>query len=1049
LTAALLAVGGLTSAASAQTPALPNDPRIPRVLQKAPPPAPSQVVPGRYTEEPLLIEEEQVSEHATPPRIMLPPPGISRDPRFMNYPGLPECADDDELTPAQEVTLRCLLFTIHPLAAFIGLEIEVPATTLPSPTYLEHPPQYIAPSPDLPLLSEERVPELVGLPEEVERLDFMPAEVEVLDVMPSEESETHYELLVPWIDSTHLFRMPFFPQTEIEVGVRDQQTGAMLFGLGVELSRTGTVVVNAEAKEVLPPPRPLWDIGPRTQSLEAGQTGFGSVPTPSQSDIERYRRIGCCCCPDPAFTYEIIQGSTRLLQLRQVPFRIEVGNNDVADYVTLDEPTEFLVQGLHVGTTTMYMWFGDRNDPTNQEKLTFQVNVLPEPCKHACPVEKCKKDSTQLTYVPQVVADWDNEIVVGVDPAKRGETMHGVSGRVYLFAGSKMENVMADGRLVIEMWGINPENPLAGKVCLQPWVIDKDILNREYLNTGGIFGPCYSLKLPWPGYRPDISQVEMRLRYEPAKGIPLYDMHMVTLISGPDPKALYSWKQPAPAAPVPVGKCHYSTEQTSADKDTMRCPAKTQVQLSVLIASVDSKAARTLNLARTTGKAGPWAMEVADEVRLKSLRAGLNGLRESYRANLLAEPCLVTLSGQQVSFLSGGEVIKPVIPGIVDGVHFETCGTRLNCQPTVLADGKIRLEVEQEICELIPPYEQDANSTVRADSTSQRIHTIAEVARGHALVICGPRLNGKSRLVVIMTPTVIETAAAAPLDTRVFSKIGTALRHCLPDICPFINSYPSDPQRRMMVLMNQSENLRQIEAEMEQFWRVDQPSHLSPERLHAGLDDFDLVVSDLLVKCQREFSRGHYAGAQDLAQQAIQRNREATFAHPLVVGGLLQRVKEVASIPLGTVDPSAGKPAGTNSVPRGEGKSIGSKDRMVEALMEEFNNAFKEARYRDAETLAQRALELDPENGIAVAARNIAQTQLAALTLRQVGASPVVLPQAKPVAQYNNVRPSLPPVDPAVVGALQKILIDREKGVPFGGVEEAEPKDNDRQTPRR
>jgi hypothetical protein len=50
-----------------------------------------------------------------------------------------------------------------------------------------------------------------------------------------------------------------------------------------------------------------------------------------------------------------------------------------------------------------------------------------------------------------------------------------------------------------------------------------------------------------------------------------------------------------------------------------------------------------------------------------------------------------------------------------------------------------------------------------------------------------------------------------------------------------LNAYPADPQRRMMVLMNQSENLRQIEYEMERFWMVDQPSHLTPERVNGGV----------------------------------------------------------------------------------------------------------------------------------------------------------------------------------------------------------------------
>ena len=50
-----------------------------------------------------------------------------------------------------------------------------------------------------------------------------------------------------------------------------------------------------------------------------------------------------------------------------------------------------------------------------------------------------------------------------------------------------------------------------------------------------------------------------------------------------------------------------------------------------------------------------------------------------------------------------------------------------------------------------------------------------------------------------------------------------------------LNAYPSDPQERIAVLMNQSENLRQIEYEMERFWMVDQPSHLTPERVHGGV----------------------------------------------------------------------------------------------------------------------------------------------------------------------------------------------------------------------
>jgi hypothetical protein len=50
-----------------------------------------------------------------------------------------------------------------------------------------------------------------------------------------------------------------------------------------------------------------------------------------------------------------------------------------------------------------------------------------------------------------------------------------------------------------------------------------------------------------------------------------------------------------------------------------------------------------------------------------------------------------------------------------------------------------------------------------------------------------------------------------------------------------INEYSSDPNRRMHELLNNSEDLRQIEYEWERIWFNDQPSHLTPERVHGGI----------------------------------------------------------------------------------------------------------------------------------------------------------------------------------------------------------------------
>ena len=63
----------------------------------------------------------------------------------------------------------------------------------------------------------------------------------------------------------------------------------------------------------------------------------------------------------------------------------------------------------------------------------------------------------------------------------------------------------------------------------------------------------------------------------------------------------------------------------------------------------------------------------------------------------------------------------------------------------------------------------------------------------------------------------------------------TAAALALSNAGCLINAYSSDPNRRIRELMNQSEDLRQIEYEWERIWFTDQPSHMTPERVHGGI----------------------------------------------------------------------------------------------------------------------------------------------------------------------------------------------------------------------
>ena len=50
-----------------------------------------------------------------------------------------------------------------------------------------------------------------------------------------------------------------------------------------------------------------------------------------------------------------------------------------------------------------------------------------------------------------------------------------------------------------------------------------------------------------------------------------------------------------------------------------------------------------------------------------------------------------------------------------------------------------------------------------------------------------------------------------------------------------LNQYPSDQHQRLDVLINQSEDLRQAGQDWRRIWMNDQPSHLTPVRIHGGI----------------------------------------------------------------------------------------------------------------------------------------------------------------------------------------------------------------------
>jgi hypothetical protein len=130
-------------------------------------------------------------------------------------------------------------------------------------------------------------------------------------------------------------------------------------------------------------------------------------------------------------------------------------------------------------------------------------------------------DEPPTGAVCQVVTTWNNEVAFVPDPANGGASSPGLVGRLYLFGPVIDVPRAGDGSVVVDLYDESHEAP-PGKsaVPLEEWRIDRDTLHR--LLRRDPIGWGYTLFLPWGTYRPEVSRVHLKVRYDPPQGAPLY-----------------------------------------------------------------------------------------------------------------------------------------------------------------------------------------------------------------------------------------------------------------------------------------------------------------------------------------------------------------------------------------------------------------------------------------------------------------------------------------------------------------------------------------------
>ncbi len=147
-----------------------------------------------------------------------------------------------------------------------------------------------------------------------------------------------------------------------------------------------------------------------------------------------------------------------------------------------------------------------------------------------------------------------------------------------------------------------------------------------------------------------------------------------------------------------------------------------------------------------SGRAGSLELEFSETINsLFHIAAGnviftqfMDALKEEGLIRVLAEPNLITLSGQTASFLAGGEFPVPVPQGLgTVGIEYKPFGVALSFTPTVLSDDKIHLKVMPEVSELDFTTAVSIQGVAVPGITTRQVSTTIELADGQSFAIAG------------------------------------------------------------------------------------------------------------------------------------------------------------------------------------------------------------------------------------------------------------------------------------------------------------------------
>jgi len=483
------------------------------------------------------------------------------------------------------------------------------------------------------------------------------------------------------------------------------------------IERTGGISVLREAPTVtvvsqqVTPVVPVVPVAPKQLAPIAAQPiplpvapksntqsppAVGSTPKTSAATKEKMAKY-ISKLIDPETTLDLVVGQTRVLVFKDTPFRIQTGNEQVLAFNPAT-PRELILQGKTVGATVLTLWFGDRNDTTKQETLSYLVRVFPDPEAK----ERLEKSYKALEDdINKHFRDSSIKLKVLGDKLV-------VSGRVrdFVQGGQILQIIRANP--------ITPPNPAPNAPAINgAGMGGEDVGKIPIIPAGGFMDP---VNPPAP-----VTQEAFQNAGGP---------NVINLL------------EVAGEQQVMLKVIVAEVNRAAARSIGMNFSVQNKDGLTVF-ANTTGLAAGFTGIGGSTSLLGVGPSNIFARFDAARIPVAIHALKTLQYAKSLAEPTLVTMNGQTADFRAGGQFPVPVIGGFnglaggLQGVSYVPFGVQLSFTPFLTDRDRVRLVLSANVSNRDTTTGTTIGGAAVPGMNTRNVNTTVELRQGETLAVAG------------------------------------------------------------------------------------------------------------------------------------------------------------------------------------------------------------------------------------------------------------------------------------------------------------------------